>query len=544
MKKLNSTFFKSLAIAGMLAVAITGCQKGDLTSNPNVAGSGSAVSPSLLLNHITYAIYKGGGVSESVTGNVSEEPWGVLSHYNQNYLSTSSYYQGINAYNWSNSATQYDGILKYVVAMEAQPASQTPSTSLNIYYGLAKFFRAYSFIWLAQRVGDIPMAQAGNSNILNPTYDAQKTVYVNSLKLLDSANTIIGNVIARNGNANSVVDATGDVFGLTYLQWQKLVNTYKLRVLISLSKRAVDNADMNIPAQFATIVNNPTTYPIMASNADNMVFKYTSVNAYPVANYPYSGNAVIGSTYLNLTTPNGDPRVFKTSTPAPAQIKAGKLASDFTAYVGGDPNLSLSLLNTNAGNGMYSFANSNYYSKSNLQGTIVEPEVLIGFPEMCFNIAEAANRGWIVGGDALAATWYGKGIDASMALYGLTQGQSLTIYDLGGTTNLGTATVDINTFKAKVAYQNGAAGLTQILQQKYVAMFQNSAWEPFYNWRRTGVPAFAQGGAGIGTASGNLPRRWQYPVNEQAENNTNYNSAIQSQFGGTDDVTKDTWLTK
>jgi len=528
----------------LVTVAVS-CQKGDLTSNTNVAGKDAVgISPSLFLNHATFAMYKGGGVLESVAGNVPEEPWGVLSHYNQYYLSNFSYYQGINTYNWSNSATQYDAILKYIILMEKQAASQNPlAASSNVYAGLGKFFRAYSFIWLAQRVGDIPMSQAGSADILHPTYDTQKDVYKNSLALLDSANIIIGNLIAKNANGGTLVDAAGDIYGLTYLQWQKLVNTYRLRVLISLSKRADDNADLNIKAQFAAIVGDPVKYPVMTANSDNMVFKYNSVNAYPVATSPYTGNANIGTTYLELTTAKSDPRTFKVATPAPAQITAGKTVSDFTAYVGADPNLGLGQLLSNSNAGVYSFANFNYYNKTNSTGTIVEPFILIGYSELCFNIAEGISRGWAPGGDVAAATWYGKGIDASMATYGLTQGQTLTIGDKGGVA-LGTVTVDIAAFKLNVAYLGGTDGLRQILEQKYVALFQNSGWEPFYNWRRTGIPAFAQGGSGIGTANGNLPRRWQYPLNEQNENSANWKAAVQSQFSGTDDITKDTWLTK
>lgn len=548
MYKINK-FHPTIFIAFIILLA-AGCQKGDLSTNNNVANGNATISPSLLLNHITFAMYKGGGVMEGVTGNVSEEPWGVISHYNQFYLSNYAYYQGSNAYNWSNSATHYDDMLKYVVLMESQAASQYPLTpGTNIYAGLAKFFRAYLSVWLAQRVGDIPMSQAGNASILQPAFETQKNVFIKSLNLLDTANTIIGNIITSNTNANTVVDATGDIYGLTYLQWQKIVNTYKLRVLISLSKRAVDNADMNIPTQFATIVNNPASYPILSANSDNMVFKYTSVNAYPVASSAYSANGNICQTYLNLTTAYKDPRTFMAATPAPAQIKVGKSVSDFTAYVGADPNLALSQLSANSTNwaltqtGGYSFANNRYYNKANLTGASVEPYILIGYPELCFTIAEAANRGWVAGGDPVATTWYGKGIDASLSLYGLTQGQVYTVSDYAGT-SLGTVTIDIATFKSNVTYLGGTDGLRQILEQKYVAFFQNSGWEPFYNWRRTGIPAFAQGGAGIGTANNNLPRRWQYPLNEKNENATNCNAVIQSQFAGNDDITQDTWLTK
>lgn len=547
MNKITS-FFRSALFLVTGAVLVVSCQKGNLTVNNNVGGKDAVgISPSLFLNHITFSMYKGGGVIEAVSGNVSEEPWGVISHFNQFYLSNYSYYQGINSYNWSNSATQYDGILKYTILMEKQAAAPAPLQAYtNVYYGLGKFFRAYAFIWLAQRVGDIPMTQAGSDSVLKPKYDLQKDVYKNSLALLDSANIIIANLIARNGTPNAVLDATGDIFGLTYLQWQKVINSYRLRVLISLSKRADDNADLNIKQQFATILGNPTKYPIFTGNADNLVFKYTSVTNYPaLASASYTGNANISKTYLDLMVPKKDPRVFVAATPAPAQIAAGKSYTDFTAYVGADPNLSLGTLLNNSNSNQYSFANWNYYAKGNSTGGLVEPFILIGYPELCFNIAEAYNRGWIGGAadDVNAALWYGKGIDASMSLYKLTQGQTYTVGDKAGTA-YGSVTIDINTFKANVAYAGGTAGLQQILEQKYVAFFQNSGWEAFYNQRRTGFPVFAQGGAGIGTANSKLPRRWQYPVGEQNENTANWKAAVQSQFGGNDDVMADTWLTK
>jgi hypothetical protein len=91
---------------------------------------------------------------------------------------------------------------------------------------------------------------------------------------------------------------------------------------------------------------------------------------------------------------------------------------------------------------------------------------------------------------------------------------------------------------------NNNAGLAQILQQKYVAFWQNSGWEAYYNWRRTGIPAFSQGGAGIGTPTNAIPLRWQYPTDESTYNTTNWQNAVTSQYGGTDAVTGTMWLIK
>jgi hypothetical protein len=167
---------------------------------------------------------------------------------------------------------------------------------------------------------------------------------------------------------------------------------------------------------------------------------------------------------------------------------------------------------------------------------------------MCFNIAEAINRGWLSGS---SATWYNNGITASMALYGITNGETLTIQDYTGA-NLGTATVNLPAFMNNVAYAgDNAAGLAQIFTQRYVALHINSGFQSFMNWRRSvsaanpnGIPAYNQNGPGIGTPNNLIVRRWQYPASEASANTANYNGALQSQFGGSDDESKDTWLTK
>jgi hypothetical protein len=555
MKKTISGF---ILLAGLISMGLAGCQKGSLLSNPNSASSSTVVPPTLLLNRITNELYYGGGVLDGIPGNQNEGPWNQVMRWNQFFVSSYPYYWGNNAYTWNNTATHY-GMLKYVNLMEQQAQTQFGSTP-NPYTALAKFYSAYAFIWYTQRVGDIPMSQAGNPALYpTPKYDLQHDVYKNSLALLDTANILMGALAANPSNTNSLVDPTGDIFGLTYLQWQKVINTYKLRVLISLSRRAADNADLNIPAQFATIYNNPTQYPIMSGNSDNWIYHYLaspSANNYPLfPNYtPYIGYENMCNTFINLTAGNNDPRTFIAATPAPAQIAGGKSISDFTAYVGADIGLSYSQITVNNSAGEYSYNNYlRYYgtaSGPNVNGSTCEPYIILGYPEMCFNIAEAANRGWIPG--VSGSAWYNNGILADMSWLGLKDGATvavgLPIFQPTNFSNvLGNVTVNVTNFmnQPQIVYAGeNAAGLNQILQQKYIAFWQNSSWEAYYNWRRTGVPAFSQGGTGIGTPNLQIPVRWQYPVDEATFNTTNWQAAVSSQFSGNDAVTATMWLTK
>lgn len=530
----------ALLLAGGL-FSFSSCQKGDLIDNPNVAGSTSLIPVSLILNHLTANLVR-----------PTEESWGDAYKYSQYFNSNYAYYRGSNFYSWTNTSDTYD-MLKYATALQAQSKAQF-SNPVNKYSALSKFFKAYGAIWLSNRVGDIPFSQAVNPLILKPKYDSQHDVFKQSLALLDSANTMMAAI----GSGSTVLDANGDIFGLTNIQWQRVINTYRLRVLISLSKRATDNADLNIPQQFAAIIGNPALYPIMTGNSDNMVYKYNAAfNPYPIkarGSQPYNNFANMGKTFMDILTSTQDPRTFLFATPAPVQVAAaplgnGKSVSDFTAYVGSDNNLSqTTVLFNNAADsptkpGQYSFANYNRYYNT-ADGSTCEPLIVIGYPEMCFNIAEAINRGWVSGA---SATWYMNGITSSLKGYGLSEGQTLTVGDLNGKT-LGSVQISIAQFLANsaVVYSgDNATGLKQILTEKYVSFFINSGYESFYNNRRTGFAAFSQGSStAIGTISGLIPRRWEYPAGEISGNSANYHSAISSQYGGADDITQDTWLTK
>jgi hypothetical protein len=552
--KLKSFIPLTLSLAIGL-VSITGCQKGDLIDNPNVAAGNATVPSTLILNHLTATLI--GNTAQPF--EAYEQPFEISTTAGQYVLSNYQYYRGNNNYNYGTTIDSY-GILKYAIALQAQSTQQLGNQT-NKYFAIGQFFKAYAGIWLAQRVGDIPFSQAGNPAILTPKYDTQESVYQQCLALLNSANTLMTPLL----NSGSKFDA-GDIFGLTYLQWQKVINTYTLRVLISLSKRAEDTPSLNIPQTFANIVNNPGTYPVMTSISDNVIYTFSAAfNEYPIfqqGDQPYNNFANMGEAYINVTAPEQDPRLYVVATPAPALVAGGKAVSDFTAYVGSDDNSTLPTLLNNSNNGAYSYTSYNRYYTSNA-GALAEPFTFIGYSELCFNIAEGINRGWATGQSS--TTWYDNGINASLAVYGITDGETVAIgYPLLSTNTAinpkllgqgatwGTATVNLPQFMANVAYVgDNANGLAQIFTQRYIAMFANSGWEPFYEWRRSvsttypnGLPAWDQGGAGIGTINNLLPRRWEYPTNEAVDNATNYKAALESQFGGTDDPTKDTWLTK
>jgi hypothetical protein len=199
----------------------------------------------------------------------------------------------------------------------------------------------------------------------------------------------------------------------------------------------------------------------------------------------------------------------------------------------------------NASANLYSFPNrKRYYSTF-----VDEPDVIVGYKEQCFNIAEGIGRGWISGN---AENFYKTGIIESMKFYGIdvTQPGSTAYFLPPGKTSSTQVTpypVSFNFIRyyAQTAVQlstNPVMAIQQIVLQKYITMFQNSGYEAYYSWRRTGVPAF-QGGSGVRN-NGVIPIRWAYPVSEQAQNAANWNAALQNQQFSADDLNQKIWLLK
>jgi hypothetical protein len=240
-----------------------------------------------------------------------------------------------------------------------------------------------------------------------------------------------------------------------------------------------------------------------------------------------------------------DPRAFVTAEPAALQLKAGKTPADITAYVGassGEDLADMSAKMSNVDSAAYSVrSRSRYYSSY-----AAEPGIIIGYAEQCFNIAEAVHRGWIGGN---AEDWYKAGIKTSLAFYGIpvdAAGSITKVYPYADNSKSYTIPFDFEgTYyqQADVKYAGSSAGgLNQILLQKYLAFFQNSGWEAYFNQRRTGAPQFLTGtGTGNG---GRIPKRFQYPASEQVNNTANWKEAVERQFGGTDDINGEMWLIK
>ncbi len=520
-----------LIFAVALLTTVTSCKKSfeSLNNNPNKPYD---VSPSLLLN--------------GILNNMYDAPYSNYERWDQYYIINYDYY-GNNRYDFG-SETDYYSTLRSVDIMEQQAAAKG-GEAVNPYEALAKFFRAYFFTKMSLQVGDIPMDSTLNGlTDLTPKYNTQKEVFVKAFAWLEEANNDLTQLLSKqSSNTAEGQVLKGDIyFGGNLSHWQKTVNTFRLRLLMELSKKA-DDADLNIKQQFTDILNSKGKYPLMQSMDDNLQYTYIHpTNDYPNNPGNFGFDALrynASATYVGLLTQLHDPRVYVTTEPATALVTPDRSATDFSAFVGANPGEDLGAMYTKTNAGQYSLLNRHHYYDTYTG----EPSIQIGYPEMCFIIAEAINRGWVSGD---AGSYYKTGIQVSMSFYGIPDSGPMTVYFLHPGASLGTydtysVNVDFTSYynQNSVKYAgNTAAGLTQILQQKYLALFRHSGLEAYYQWRRTGVPAFTTG-PGTGNSE-RIALRFQYPGIERTANTTNFNVALSSQYSGNDDINGVMWLLK
>lgn len=409
-------------------------------------------------------------------------------------------------YDWQRASFGTYGNMRQVLKLE-QTAERTGKKQ---YKALTKFFYSWYIIQLTKTFGDVPYSKAlkGKESQFKPPYDRQKDIYVKVLNDLQEANQMLSN---NQGPINGDIIYDGNI-----AKWRKLINSFSLRILISLSHK-VGSEDLDVKKRFKEIVTNPQQYPIMTSNLDNAALEFhdRTNNRYPYYNSNDLHTAYfMEESFVNLLQEIKDPRLFIFADPKP---NASDLPEkSFKAYGGGLGSAPLGEVTESVLNGEVSAVDKRYYTDPT-----AEPSIGLSYAETEFNIAEAIQRGWISGNLKMH---YQNGIRASMKFYGIPD----------------TVVNEYLTHEG-VALESGQK-FEQILTQKYLSFFMNSGWMAFYNQRRTGIPTFNVSGGGLGKER--IPNRWMYPESELINNTKNVETAIQRQYPNGGDIYDKMWLLK
>lgn len=493
------TMKKLIIIILPLVLALTACEDlQELNKNPNNV---SETHPQYLLTQAEWIAFQAAGADPLFATRMIVQTDGE---------------QAEQYYTWDRGDFDDYGKLRTVVKMieESQRIENTA------YEALGKFFRAYYFYNLSLTFGDIPYSEAfkGESeNIYTPVYDTQKEVFLGILQELEEANEMLT-------DDNSSID--GDIiYDGSTTQWRKLINSFRLKILLTLSKKTSDT-DFNVESTFAYIYNN---LPIMESLSDNghLEFIDEEGSRYTEFNSSSYGSArYMDSTFVKRLQDREDPRLFIYCGQTKNAKEAGYAIDNFSAYEGGDPIAAYNDVNIKASEGNVSKVNTRYYTDPTN-----EPHMLLGYPELQFILAEAAVRGWI---SANPATLYENGIRASFEFYNTYAEDYAEYVDDDATTSY----LQDNL----VNFSNANSEDEQIefiMMQKYFQSFMQSGWTMYFENLRTGYPGY------ITIEGVTLPTRWMYPNSEYLENSENVENAIASQFGeGNDDTREVPWWLK
>lgn len=351
---------------------------------------------------------------------------------------------------------------------------------------MIEIMQVYSWSVLVETFGDIPYSEAFNDDIIDPVYDDAEDVYADLLSRLNSA---ISTLETNQGSGAGAFNRADLLYGGDVANWVKFGNSLQLRMGILL-------ADVN-EGQARSVVEDAAGN-VFESGADAAAFQFNTNPTYanPVwQNLVQSGrnDFVPANTLVDVMNELEDPR----------------REFFFTPYQG------------EAGEGVYrggTYGTSNAFgSFSHVNQRITEPQfeaLLLSYTEVQFYLAEAAARGWNVGGDA--ETFYNEAITSSLNYWG---GNDITEEEIQSYLEQEEVAFDEANWRERIGVQSWIA-------------FYNRGYEAWRQWRRLDYPQLEA----PEDAQSAIPIRFTYPVSEQNLNTANYNSAANVMGGDFVDV--------
>lgn len=504
--------FKHIILGfGLLAlVSLQSCEKlTDININPNEA---STTHPQALLTKVEWDAFR---------------TWhGTAPLYALKMIVQTDGENANQIYNWQRGSFEQYGHLRNITKM----TEEAEKIGASSYIALAKFFRAYYFYNLTLTFGDIPYTESAmgeSSALYTPKYDNQKEVFVGILKELDEANSLL--------KANPAAFSGDIIYKGSAEKWRKLINSFRLKVLLTLSRKSAD-FPVDIKSEFAKIfTSEPLINDAAGSEDGQLVFLDQDGNRYPEFNSSgYGSGMYMDSTFVKRMQDHNDPRLFVLATQTRIAKEDGQELNDFSSYEGGDPIVPYAQVNAKAVKGKLSKVHERFY-----KDPTAEPLVLLGYAELQFILAEAMLKGWI-NGDVKNS--YVNGISASFKFYenyaknpqGSIPDIKLNIF-VDATQLKGYLSQKlVNLDNAKTSEEK----LERILMQKYLRSFHQGGYTAYFDHLRTGYPSFRK------SDNVKVAYRWMYPQDEYNNNTEQVAAAIKSQFGGNDNINLQTWWLK
>jgi hypothetical protein len=332
----------------------------------------------------------------------------------------------------------------------------------------------YSYQQLVDVFGDIPYSEALDVEKIAPKYDDAASIYTDLIARVTAA-------VAELDDSEGSFGSADLYYGGDVALWKKFGNSLKVKLGIALADVDPTAAKSAVESAYAGA---------FTSNADNALFAYQTAS--PNYNQLYSDlvasgrkDFVAANTIVDAMNTLEDPRmaVYFTMTDTSSEAGVEKLA-----YLGG------------------TYGESSPYSLYSHVGDVLLdptfPGIIMTYDEVAFYLAEAAARGYSVGGTP--EEWYNAGIEASFDFWGVA----------GAAAYLA---------KPEVAYATASADWKQTIgTQAWISLYTRGL-EAYTTWRRLDYPILNL--PPTITEYSEIPVRFTYPVNEQTLNEDNWKAA-------------------
>jgi hypothetical protein len=361
---------------------------------------------------------------------------------------------------------------------------------------LIEILNVYAYSVLVDTYGDIPYSESLDPlNHPSPKYDDAKTVYTNLFARLEDALAKLDENYDSFGEYDFIYE--GDI-----AHWKKFANSLKLRMAITIADEPTLSAVAKTKAEEA--VSNG----IFQSTADNAVLHYLSSE--PNSNPLYSDLVTSGRYDFVAASPLVD-KMNTLNDP-----RRGLYFTDVAGVYVGCPYA--------AGGDFENYSSAGDPQNNGPHTRLLEPTlegILLDYTEVQFLLAEAVERGFIVGGTA--ESHYNAAITSSIMYWGATNAQALAYLA-----------------QPSVAYTTAAGTWRQKIGEQAWLGYYNRGFEAWTTYRRLDYPNLTAPVNAVSAAEGVVPKRYTYPVLEQTLNGANH-TAASTAIGGDKLKTKLFW---
>lgn len=348
---------------------------------------------------------------------------------------------------------------------------------------IIEFMEVYSYSFLVETFGDVPYTEALDPENPSPVYDDAATIYADLLERLDAA------IAQMDASGEGFEPEQDPVYNGDMTGWIKAANSLKLRMAMRLAE--VDIAGVNSKAVAEEAASDMSM--LILNNEFNFGIQYLggAPNTNPLwVSLVQSGRTdfVGANTFIDVLEDLDDPRLEEYFQPV-----AGE-------YIGG----------------VYGTANSP--SSFSLPGEqLYDPTLpgnVITASEVYFLLAEAAARGYSVGGTA--EEFFKEGVVASILEWNAA------------------SEAEAEAYAARAWTETPGDALAKIAYQKWIALYNNGfeGWT-VYRLFEDALPFNAPPDMTLD----DVPSRFLYPISEATLNPTGYQAAATA-IGGDEMTTR------